>query len=326
MRLEASLKFFVVILLSVLSVAVQAGEMQLTVGSRAIRAMAGCYLVDYSYTETEGLQSGYVRDSRVYDVNTNKSIKEWIFAEEISPTRIRLQHILFGVDLAGTLMNGSILKHQSEDWEYAAQYLYDFIAPLNWDVRDLSANPDRWTRRVTNLDDGLRYQCSAAWNETTAFPEWSCDNYAPIPGRETRDMGRKDYNTLERSTRVMVYGRNWLERQANTKVNYSNGTKTRLAKELGKNWYVRLPNTECAAAQEFSKPRMMFWALLREVWDEVLVGDRLFTEKPAAGAQSRYARISEIEDRYIAKDLQDPSVRTIAAGEIRAAIEAFREH
>jgi hypothetical protein len=35
--------------------------------------MAGCFLVDYSYVETEGLAPGYTRDPRVYDVNRDKS-------------------------------------------------------------------------------------------------------------------------------------------------------------------------------------------------------------------------------------------------------------
>ena len=78
----------------------QADDSQLARGKAAIKSMAGCYLVDYSYTETEGLKSGYQRDKRVYDVNKNKSVKEWIYAEEIGENRIRLQHVLFATKLA----------------------------------------------------------------------------------------------------------------------------------------------------------------------------------------------------------------------------------
>ena len=66
-------------------------------GLQAVRSMAGCYLVDYSYVEVQDLKPGYVRDPRVYDVNRDKSAKEWITAETLSPTRVRLQ--LRGVEV-----------------------------------------------------------------------------------------------------------------------------------------------------------------------------------------------------------------------------------
>ncbi|HUP57702.1 MAG TPA: DUF6607 family protein, partial [Bdellovibrionota bacterium] len=242
-----SRSFFILCLLFVSASA--SADAQLARGRSALQSMTGCYLVDYSYTETESLKPGYVRDTRVYDVNRDKSVKEWIFAEELSSTRIRLQHILFATDLDGTLMGGSELKHQVEDWEYDAAFLYDFTGPSNWAVKDLGESHGRWVRKITNLDDGLRYQCAAAWSLDTAYPEWSCSNYAPIPGRETRDMGRKDYNTLARGTRVVAYQQSWLERQDNIKTIHdpATGTRTALARELGKNWYVRLPDSECVA-------------------------------------------------------------------------------
>jgi hypothetical protein len=83
-------------------------------GLQAVQSMAGCYLVDYSYTEVESLKPGYTRDARVYDVNRDKSAKEWITAEMLSPRRVRLQRILFLTDLRGVIREGSVIKHQSE--------------------------------------------------------------------------------------------------------------------------------------------------------------------------------------------------------------------
>ena len=303
----------------------QASDAQLERGRQAIHAMTGCYLVDYNYAETESLKEGYVRDSRVYDINQNKSVKEWIYAEDISPTRIRLQHILFATSLNGRLMDGSELKHTGEDWEYNAPFAYEFEKPLHWSVKDQRATPGLWTRRITSLDDGLRYQCAATWRLDTAYPEWNCaNNYAPIPGRETRDMGRKDYQALMRSTRVMVYTESWLERQDNVKViDDSYGKRTPLARELGKNWYVRLPDSECKSAQEFAEGGKPFWGVLREAWDEVLVGDRPFIEKAVSGS-SRYSKIMWLEGEYEGRNLSDPSVRTAAKAAIQALIQDFR--
>jgi hypothetical protein len=304
---------------------VQAATPAFEVGAKAIHALGGCYLVDYSYSETESLKPGYTPDTRVYDVNKNKSIKEWIYTTQLSPNRIRVQHILFGTDLAGNLMVGSELRHQAEDWEFDAPFLYEFIGPSNWIVKNLSSAPTgSWTRRVTNLDDGLRYQCSAEWKTTTAYAEWTCSNYAPIPGRETRDMSRRDYNTLERGTRVMVYGSSWLERQSNTKtIHAADGTKTPLVKEEGKNWYVRLPDSECAPAKAFASTRTAFWEILRETWDSVLIGDRPFIEKTLPTGP-RYGQVMQLEQDASTMDLTRSSDRQQVQQKLLQIIKDYR--
>ena len=153
-----------VLLLGASLPAAAADDAQLARGLQAIQRMAGCFLVDYSYVEVQALKPGYVRDPRVYDVNRDKSAKEWIIAEPISPRRIRLQRVLFLTDLAGAVRPGTEVRHQSEDWEFDAPFLYEFVSPLHWRPRDLRPTPGRWTRLVTNLDDGLRYQCAARWS------------------------------------------------------------------------------------------------------------------------------------------------------------------
>ena len=293
-------------------------------GLVAIHSMAGCYLVDYSYVEIESLQPGYARDVRVYDVNRDKSVKEWITAEVLSPRRVRLQRILFFTDLRGTVRDSSEIKHQTEDWEDDAPFLYEFVAPRTWQVRDLKPTPGLWTRRVTNLDDGLRYQCAARWTGDTAYPEWSCSNYAPIPGRETRDMRRVDYDALERTTRIIAYGQSWLERQDNVKTIHRDGVRTRLAREVGKNWSVRLPESECEAARAFARPRQAFWRVLREVWDEVLTGAAPFIEKAPAGQPPRFVKMNEVEEDYVGRDLSDPALSRTARARILKVIEAYR--
>ena len=298
---------------------------QLDLGRRAISSMAGCFLVDYSYVETEALWPGYVRDPRVYDVNRDKSVKEWISIEPLSERRLWVQRILFSTDLGGAVREGSIIRHQSEDWEHDAPFLYEFVAPRTWHVKDLSASRGVWTRRVTNLDDGPRYQCAARWRSDTAYPEWSCSNYAPIPGRETRDMGRADYQTLDRATRLVLYGGSWLERQDNVKTIHSEHGRLPLAKEAGRNWYVRLPDAECGAGEAFARPRQAFWTVLRETWDSVLTGREPFVERMPAGQPPRFVRIREIEEDYLGRDLSDPGERRIARQRLLKIIDEYRD-
>ena len=305
-----------------------ADEAQLGRGRQAIQSMTGCYLVDYSYVEVESLKPGYARDPRVYDVNRDKSAKEWITAEVLSPRRIRLQRVLFLSDLRGAVRVGTEIRHQSEDWEYDAPFLYDFVAPLHWQVRDLRATPGLWTRRVTNLDDGLRYQCAARWSADTAYPEWSCSNYAPIPGRETRDMGRSDYQTLQRGTRIVVYGAaqggSWLERQDNVKTIHGGTGRTPLARELGKTWYVRLPDAECAAGRAFAERRQAFWTLLRETWDGLLDGTGPFVERAPAGQPPRFVKMFDLEEEALGKDLSDPATRQATRARMLEIIREYR--
>jgi len=311
-------------LLGLATLTADAADDGLARGLAAIRSMTGCYLVDYSYVEVESLKPGYTRDPRVYDVNRDKSAKEWITADAVSPSRVRLQRVLFLTDLGGAVRAGTEIRHQTEDWEYGAPFLYDFVAPRTWQVRDLKATPELWTRRVTNLDDGLRYQCAARWTADTAYPEWTCTSYAPIPGRETRDMKRSDYDALERTTRIIAYGQSFLERQDNVKTIQRDGEKSPLAREVGKNWSVRLPDAECEAARAFAAPRRAFWSLSREVWDTVLDGTAPFVEKAPAGQPPRFVKMYEVEEAYVGRDLSDPSVRREASERILKVIEAYR--
>ncbi len=295
---------------------------QYDLGKKAVESLTGCYFVDYNYTETDPLKPNYKKDNRVYDVNRSKAVKEWIYAEQISTNRIRLQHVLFATDLEGKLLPDSELKHQAEDWEYDAPFLYEFTAPTKWTVKNLKSEDPLWTRRITNLDDGLRYQCAGKWRQDTVYPEWSCDAYAPIPGRESRDMGRKDYNTLQRTTRVIVYGDSWLERQDNVKTVHEEKGRQPLAKEIGKDWYVRIPESECAMAKEFVKPRKAFWSLLRETWDSVLNGQTAFQEKVAQ--PPRFARMFDLEEKFRTQDISNPKVRADAQQAMRQIINDYR--
>jgi hypothetical protein len=307
---------------ALISLHLDAGDVQLEKGKQGIKSRAGCFLVDYSFVETEALKPGYSKDNRVYDVNREKSIKEWIVAEDLSPTRIKLQHVLFMSDMTGKVREETMLKHTGEDWQYNAPFLYDYSGGLTWNVKPLKDTPNLWTRRITSLDDGLRYQCAAAWDQKTAYPDWRCEDYAPIPGRESRDMGRKDYEGLQRTSRIISYDSNWLERENNVKTIEEDSKHIPLVKELGKTWYVRLPDKECSAAQGFVKERMAFWKLLQDSWDQVLTGERPITEtKPEKGKPSRYEKVMEVEEKYYSKNLSDQKIRKAAQQELLQIIQ-----
>jgi hypothetical protein len=283
-------------------------------GLAQIQKLAGCYVVDYSFSEVESLKLGYVIDGRVYDTNLGKTTRELIIPIRKSPTEIRLQHVLFVTGSDGKAK--FVMKHQAEDWAYESPFLYEFVSPNSWIAKMLPPNSGAWTRKVTNLDDGLRYQCSATFDFSKEQPEWQCENFAPIPGRETRDMGRNDYNTLQRVTHFVDYGASFLERQRNIKTIFDAGKRIPLAREEGKNWYIRQPKSACAQALVWATPRLAFWEILREEWDKVFNEAKEIKELPSTNGKSRYISLGEIEESFYERVANDP----IAAHEARVKI------
>jgi len=291
-----------------------------------LRGHAGCFLVDYSFTETESLKPGYERDKRVYDTNNDKTTYEWIYAADKSPTEIRLQHILFTKDLATGAVQG-MLKHQAEDWQENPTQVYDYVRSGEWTARQLNgAGQGKWVRKVTNLDDGLRYQCEATFDVTAQNPVWTCSNFAPIPGRETRDMQRRDYNSLERTTKIVSYGPSWLEKQENVKVILDETTlaKVPLAREHGRTWYIRQPDAQCADAQALVTARRSYWEIVMNAWEGFLATPQTWKETRSIGGVSRYAAMSDIEDRYWQSVPNNPARHAAALAEINSTINQYR--
>ncbi len=300
-----------------------------------VESLAGCYLVDYSYYETKAIDEGYKKDTRVYKVNESSLVKEWIFSVR-EGNEIVLQHILFGTNASGYHTEGSMLKHHTEIWEQSPTFWYEFTGPQTWIPQPLATHrePEQkpwrqelWLRKITSLDNGPRHQCASNIRINGPEIDWTCSSYSPIPGRETRDMGRRDYNTLMRTSRVTTFGTSWLERQDNTKMIWSKGEKTPLAQENGRNWYVRLPNNHCQAAQDWSEPRKEFWTLLRSVWREVMDGKKTFKGSRLQGSPPRYVAMWEVEDRFVGKPLKaNPELTSQAKEAILEVIHRYSSH
>jgi len=292
-------------------------------GQEAILGQAGCHIVDYSYTETESLKEGYQIDGRVYDSNKDKTTYELIIPIQKSATEIRLQHVLFMKDLKTGEVKG-IMKHHSEDWAFEASHHFEFVTAGQYTA---VPNTERssWTRKTTNLDDGLRYQCEGQWDFTKHHPEFNCSTFAPIPGREIRDMARKDYNTLDRTNRVITYDHSWIERQDNIKtIQAENGDRTPLAREHGRIWYVKQNDEQCAEAKTWALSRMAYWKVLMETWEEYLSENKDWKEVGKIDGLPRFVAMFAVEEKYADALRTQPELATEAKAEIRAIIEKYR--
>ena len=187
---------------------------------------------------------------------------------------------------------------------------------------------------MTNLDDGLRYQCAARWSEDTAYPEWSCgSNYAPIPGRETRDMGRSDYQALDRSTRIVVYA---TSQGGGTSQGAGSSARTTsrpsTATAAGCRWcasWARTGTCGCptpsALADGPSRSRAgPSGPCCARHWDGLLDGSGPFVERIPPGQPPRFVKMFDLEDSVLGHDLSDQATRQAARRHILDVIEEYR--
>lgn len=291
-----------------------------------VEKLAGCFLVDYSYSETESLDPEYVLDSRVYDVK-KYTVKELIRIVKRDETHVRLQHFMQAEDFSGNTL--FMMRHHGEIWRKNPAYTYRYLGPLEgqsrWEIEDLDRSENIWMREITNLDDGPRYQCLGKWSKHHTYPEFKCSAFAPIPGREIRDMGRYDYNTMERQSSIQIYGNSWLERQDNIKVKFSQSETQPLAKEVGKIWSVRLPDEECTDVRSWSDERQAFWDILAEVWQEIYLEKQDFYEKKFIDGSTRSQKITELLARYYKTVKSNKEHASVVRNAIRNIIKAHRK-
>lgn len=290
-----------------------------------VKNMTGCFLVDYSYSEHKVLDPEYILDSRVYDSN-RFAVKELIKNVSEDSSQVRLQHFMQADSHSGETL--FMMRHHAETWKKSPEYRYKYVGRFEgndrWEVEELEANEDTWLRSINFLDDGLRYQCLGSWESDHKFSRFNCNSYSPIPGRESRDMGRKDYNTLDRSAELTIYPSSWLERQKNTKIQFIDGQRTPLVEELGKVWSVRLPDSECSDVAAWADERQAFWNVLAQVWDEIYAEKMDFHEIKIVDDSSRSRKIAAIQEQYYKAIAKDPTIVETVKNALRDAINSHR--
>jgi len=244
--------------------------------------MEGCFLTDYKFAETKILSEEYSeqefqKNSLLYDVAT----VEWIGLVEDEGDRLVFQRIM-RIDMGAE--QPYTFKHHAEEWTYEPSFVYDYLGGGVYSPRALDEDEalGTWKRDTKALDDGIRYQCVAPWkhpSDPRLKAIWSCDNYAPIPGRETRDRGRKDYQGLDRHTEIQTHDWGWIELQRNSKVREQDTGHLAIASEWGNTTYTRVDDSECTEAKAYWEKRKDFWTIARKVWSDVLDGKQVYASE-----------------------------------------------
>lgn len=228
--------------------------------SKAITAMCGCYEVEFNFDET--FQTS--KDPNYKPSPTKKDYGlEWVELVENNPNKIVMQHLLIVGDT-------TIVKHWRQDWEYENTKFYKFYKDKTWKFVTLpkSEVKGEWTQRVFQVDDSPRYEGTAIWIHADGTSYWKNTTDAPLPRRE--HTIRNDYNVLKRRNihEITKYG--WLHEQDNEKIVRSEtGTDKTIAYEKGMDYYRKVDDSKCVAAQNYWKKNKQMWKNVRNKWQAI---------------------------------------------------------
>ncbi len=232
---------------------------------QSIKSMCGCYEVQFNFTETFQPK----QDSLYKPSPTKKDYGlEWVELIEDSPNKIVMQHLLIVND-------STIIKHWRQDWLYQNTELYEFYKDKTWKYKKLAANDvkGQWTQKVYQVDDSPRYEGTATWIHEDGKHYWVNTTDAPLPRRE--HTIRKDYNVLKRRNIHTITDYGWLHEQDNVKLlRNSNGKDAEIAQEKGLDYYVKVDDSKCVAAQKWWGKNKTLWKNVRDKWQTVYDADK----------------------------------------------------
>lgn len=231
---------------------------------KAIKAMCGCYEVEFNFAET----FKYNKDAEYKPSPTKyESGLEWVELVEDQPNKIVMQHLLVVSDTM-------IIKHWRQDWEYENTRLYEYDKDNSWKYVTLPKDKvkGQWTQRVFQVDDSPRYEGSATWVHVDGRHFWNNTTDAPLPRRE--HTIRNDYNVLERNNTHEIVKDGWIHNQDNVKIKRGDGKDVVVAKEKGFDYYRKVPDAKCAAAQKYWAEHKAMWKNVREKWATVFAQNK----------------------------------------------------
>ena len=229
----------------------------------AIKKMCGCFDVDFHFAET----FSYSKDSN-YLPSKEKHVGalEWAQLVEETDNKIVIQHLL----IVGSESNPFVMKHWRQDWIYENTDFYMFDHDNAWKYKKFSDDDvsGQWTQKVFQVDDSPRYEGSATWVHVDGKNYWESTTDAPLPRREYTK--RSDYNLTVRTNRHEIVSDGWVHDQDNKKVIRENGLEDIvMAEEKGVNFYKKLNDLKCKAAQDWWVENKEYWASVRESWEEI---------------------------------------------------------
>lgn len=252
----------------------------------AIKSMCGCYEVEFNFAETfqNNPAEGYVPSPTKKDYGL-----EWIELVEDQPKKLVLQHILIVND-------STLVKHWRQDWEYENTSLYEFYNDKTWKFRTLPKKEvkGQWTQKVFQVDDSPRYEGSATWVHLDGRHYWENNTDAPLPRRE--HTIRKDYTVLNRTNVHEITKEGWTHDQDNVKIlRDENGNDKVIAKEKGTDYYKKVADSKCIAAQKYWKENAALWKNVRSKWQTIFDRKKDLTLESRVNKKPLYSHLFELK-------------------------------
>lgn len=227
---------------------------------KAIKAMCGCYEVEFNFAETFKYSKN--PDYKASPTKYDKGL-EWVQLVEDTENKIVMQHLLIVRDTM-------IIKHWRQDWLFENTDLYTYHKDNSWKYNSLpkSQVKGQWSQKVYQVDDSPRYEGTATWSHYDGKHVWENTTDAPLPRREHTIRG--DYNVLQRTNVHEITSKGWIHDQDNVKIDRADdGTNTILAKEKGTDYYVKVDDAKCIAAQNYWKKNNELWKNVRNKWQSI---------------------------------------------------------
>jgi len=254
----------------------------------SIKAMCGCYEVDFQYAETFAPKATYEFHDR-YVANA----LEWVGLVEESPNKLSLQHIL-------VMRDTMALKHWRQDWIFENQELFSFQGDELWNFETLAGDDvqGQWTQKVYQVDDAPRYEGNATWIHADGKHYWESTVDAPLPRREYTK--RDDYNVLQRTNRHEITNEGHLHEQDNAKVRRRSGKDRVIAYEKGMNVYKKVDDSRCQAAADWWQENQAFWGDVRTAWGEIFSQQQDFKFATKVDDQRLYEMFYPLNEELMA--------------------------
>lgn len=263
----------------------------------AIKAMTGCYNVEFKYTETFAPEIDY---EHAYDYTS--AAFEWAELVEETEDKIVLQHLLI---IQKDTLPPYIVKHWRQDWVYEADRSFKYDKDNRWLFEE--SNPEKkagtWTQKVYQVDDSPRYSGTATWTHVDGISSWYHKADSPLPRREYTK--RDDYNVMKRGNRIQILDNGWLHEQDNDKIIRSDSKDVLLVQEKGYNTYTNRPNEDCQAAQDWWKEHKNMWADVREVWDEIYASKDVLHLEVKKEDKRLYEHLFYSDESWIKEDIKE---------------------
>lgn len=227
---------------------------------KAIKSMCGCYEVTFNFAET--FKASKDEQYKPSPTKTDYGL-EWIELVEDKPSKIVMQHLLIVGDT-------TIVKHWRQDWLFENTDFYQFYKDKSWKYVSKSKNEvkGQWTQKVYQVDDSPRYEGSSSWVHVDGTSYWKNTTDAPLPRRE--HTIRNDYNVLKRRNIHEITNEGWLHEQDNEKILRSEDGKDKtIAFEKGMDFYKKVDDSKCLAAQNYWKKNKALWLNVRNKWQTI---------------------------------------------------------